>query len=104
MSIDEEMLLDEQDTRREIAFIRQQLPIDMKDNYDDERLAWVLDAIAAYYFESGVLESTADEIDIDMEEVAKYVASLAERELGQRLDLQELLLIAEADLDFQENE
>ena len=43
MSIDEELLLDEQETKREMAFIREQLPGDMKDSYTDERLAWVLD-------------------------------------------------------------
>ena len=102
MSIDEELLLDEQETKREMAFIRKQLPIDMKDSYTDERLSWVLDAIAAYYYESGVLESDDDEVDIDMDEVAKYVCSLADQELGQKMDAQEVRLIAEADLDFQE--
>ena len=102
MNIDEEILLDEQETRREISFIRRQLPIDMKDNYPDERLAWVLDAVAAYYYDSGVLESQADEVDIDMDEVARYVCSLAEQEGQPPLDPQEVRLIAEADLDYQE--
>ena len=102
MNIDEELLLDEQETRREIKFIREQLPIDMREHYTDEQLWWVLDAIASYYYESGVLESTADEVDIDMDEVAKYVCSLAEQELGKAPDAQEVRLIAEADLDFQE--
>ena len=102
MSIDEEILLDEQETHREISFIRRQLPIDMKDNYSDNRLSWVLDAIAAYYYDSGVLESQADEVDIDMDEVARYVCSLAEQEGQPPLDPQEVRLIAEADLDYQE--
>lgn len=104
MSIDDEIFLDEQETRREIKFIRSQLPLDMKDSYSDERLWWLLDAIASYYYESGVLESTADEVDIDMDEVSKYVCSLAEQELGEKLDAQEVRLIAEADLDFQEQD
>jgi hypothetical protein len=102
MNIDEELLLDEQETLREMQYIRQQLPIDMKDSYPDQRLTWVLDAIAAYYYESGVLESQAEEIDIDMDEVARYVCSLAEQEGQPPLDAQEVRLIAEADLDFQE--
>ena len=101
MSIDEELLLDEQEMRREIAYIRQQLPIDMKEGYSDEQLEWILDAIVSYYFESGVLESQSDEVDIDMDEVARYVCSLAEQE-GLKADAQEVRLIAEADLDFQE--
>ena len=102
MNIDDELLLDEQETQREIAFIRQQLPIDMKDGYGDELLSWVLDAIASYYYESGVLESTSDEVDIDMEEVARYVCQLALEEGRAPMDAQEVRLIAEADLDFQE--
>ena len=103
MSIDEEILLDDQETQREMQFIRRQLPIDTKESFtDDGLLSWVLDAIASYYFESGVLESTADEIDIDMDAVAAYVCSLAEEEGRGRLDAQDIRLIAEADLDFQE--
>ena len=102
MSIDEELLLDEQETKREMQFIREQLPEDIKQRFTDELMAWVLDAIAAYYYESGILESTSDEVDVDMEEVAKYVCSLADQERGQKLDAQEVRLIAEADLDFQE--
>lgn len=105
MSIDEELKQDEQDMRREMAFIRRQLPIDMKEGYaDDELLSWVLDTIAAYYYDSGVLESEADEVDIDMEEVARYVCAAAQQEGRKLLDPQEVRLIAEADLDFQEQE
>jgi len=103
MNIDEEILLDEQETRREMAFIREQMPAGMEDGYDDERLSWVLDAIAAYYYESGILESSSDEVDVDMDAVASYVCSLAEQEGQPRLDAQEVRIIAEADLDFQES-
>lgn len=103
MSIDDELLLDDQETKREMAFVRSRLPKDAKDSFaDDALLQWVLEAIAEYYFDSGVLESTADEVDVDMEEVARYVCALAEQEAKPRLDPQQVLLIAEADLDFQE--
>jgi len=103
MSLDDEMLLDEQEMRREMKFIRERLPIDSKERYaDDTLLSWVLDAIAAYYYDSGVLESEADEVDIDMEAVAAYVCALAVQEGHPALDAQEVRLIAEADLDFQE--
>lgn len=103
MSIDEELLLDEQETRRELKFIREQLPIDSKEHFtSDEHLSWVLDAIAAYYYDSGVLEGDDDEVDIDMYQVADYVCRLAAEENRPPLDAQEVRLIAEADLDFQE--
>lgn len=103
MSIDEELALDQQEMQREMQYIREQLPIDAKDHFaSDERLQWVIDAIASYYFESGILETAADEVDVDMEEVARFVCALAEQEQQPALDAQEVRLIAEADLDFQE--
>ena len=54
-SIDEELLLDEQENEREIAFIREQLPQDLKEKYSDERLQWMLDTIVEYYYTSGLL-------------------------------------------------
>ena len=100
-SIDDELLQDEQETRREMAYIREELPADVAQHYaDDELLSFVLDAIASYYFESGVLESQSDEVDVDMDDVARYVSASVEQELGLKLDSQELRLIAEADLDF----
>lgn len=106
MSIDDELLLDEQETQREMKYIRAVLPNGMKDSYttDDALLSWVLEAIASYYYESGVLESGAEEVSIDMDEVAKYVRSLAEQEGRPSLDIQEVKLIAETDLDFLEQD
>lgn len=105
MSLDDELKMDEQETRREMAFIRTQLPIDIKNHYaNDTRLSWVLDAVASYYYESGVLESEADEVYIDMDAVADYVCSLAAQEGLPPFDVQEVRLIAEADLDYQEQD
>lgn len=102
MSIDDEIMLDAEDTRRETAYIREQLPIDDKDTLSNELMAWILDTIACYYYESGILESNDDEVDIDMTEVADYVCRHAESEKQITLDAQLIRLVAEADLDFQE--
>ncbi len=105
MSIDEELSLDEQETLREMAYIREMLPADVQTHFaDDDLLSWVLDTIATYYYESGVLESTSDEVYVDMDEVARYVCAASEQEGKPALDAQEVRLIAEADLDFQEEE
>ena len=101
-SIDEELLLDEQENEREIAFIREQLPQDLKEKYSDERLQWMLDTIVEYYYTSGILESEDDEIDIDMEKVAAYVCQRAEEDNQNSLDAQEVFFVVQADLDFQE--
>lgn len=101
-SIDDELLMDEEETRREMAFIRKQLPQDMKDKYSDEQLLWMLDEIVEYYVSSGVLDTNDDEIDIDMEKVAAYVCEQSLKQSRGELDPQEVSFVVEADLDFQE--
>lgn len=101
-SIDDELLRDDQENQREIAFIRQQLPSELKEDYSDEQLLWMMDTIVEYYVESGILDSNDDEIDIDMEAVADYVCQQAKKEGRPALDPQDVYFVVEADLDFQE--
>ena len=100
-SIDDELLMDEEETRREMAFIRKQLPQDMKDKYSDEQLLWMLDEIVEYYVSSGVLDTNDDEIDIDMEKVADYVCKQAKKDNVGTFDPQDVFFIVQADLDYQ---
>lgn len=101
-SLDEEILLDQEENKREIVFIREQLPSDLKEQYTDEQLLWMLDTIAAYFFESGILESNDEEVDIDIDEVSDYLCKQAAVEGLPRLNADEVRFVVEADLDFQE--
>ena len=101
-NIDEELLHDEEENKREIAFIREQLPSDLKEKYSDELLVWMLDAIADYFFESGILETDDDEVDIDIDQVADYLCNQAKKKGLPALDASEVRFVVEADLDFQE--
>jgi hypothetical protein len=101
-SIDEELLRDEEENRREIAFIRTQLPAELKEKFSDEELVFMLDAIGTYFYTSGILESDSDEVDIDMEEVARFVCNEAKEEDEGPFDPEEVFFVVQADLDFQE--
>lgn len=101
-SIDEELLQDQQETQREIAFIREQLPSDLKELYTDNQLVWMLDTIATYFYESGILESNDDEVDVDIDEVSDYLCKQAVAEDLPMLNADEVRFVVEADLDFQE--
>lgn len=102
MSIDEELLMDEEENRREAAFIKEQLPSELKEKFTDDDLLWMMDSIVEYYFESGVLESDDDEVEIDLDEVATAVCRQAVKEGRPALDPQEVFFVVKADLDFQE--
>ena len=101
-SLEEELLHDEQELKQELAFLRTQLPLDLKDAYTDEQLSWMLDTIVAYYYESGVLDTNDDEVDIDLEQVAQFVCQKAAEEGLPKLSPDDVRFVVEADLDFQE--
>ena len=102
-SLDEEIRLDEEENRRELAFIRTQLPLDVKKFYSDKDMLYMMDLIVDYYYTSGILESKEDEVEIDLEEVAGYVCKRAKDEgFCSSFNPEEVFFIVQADLDFQE--
>ena len=101
-TIEEELRLDEEDNLRELAFIREQIPFDAKKHYSDESILYMMDLIVDYYYESGILESNEEEIDIDMEEVANYVCRKAKEDDVTNFTPEYVLFVVQADLDYQE--
>ena len=100
---DEEIRLDEEENRRELAFIRSQLPSNLKKYYSDKDILYMMDLIMEYYYESGILESTDEEVDIDLEVVAEHVCKKAkEQGFSSSFNPEEVFFIVQADLDFQE--
>jgi hypothetical protein len=102
-SIEEEIRLDEEENRRELAFIRTQLPTDIKKFYSDKDILYMMDLIVDYYYSSGILETDAEEVDIDLEAIAEYVCKRAKEEgFCSSFNPEEVFFIVQADLDFQE--
>lgn len=100
-SFEEELRLDEEENMRELAFIRSQLPSDIK-YYSDDDILYLMDAIVDYYFDSGILETDNEEVDIDMEAVAQAVCAQAKKDGAGTFKPEEVFFIVQADLDFQE--
>ena len=102
-NIDEEIRLDEEENRRELAFIRTQLPTDIKKFYSDKDILYMMDLSVDYYYSSGILETDAEEVDIDLEAIAEYVCKRAKEEgFCSSFNPEEVFFIVQADLDFQE--
>ena len=101
-NIDEELRMDEEENRRELAYIRERLPQEIKSHFSDDDLFYMMDAIVDYYYTSGILESTADEVDIDMQQVADAITAQAKKDGQGTFDPAEVVYVVEADMDFQE--
>jgi len=93
--------MDEEENRREKAFIRERLPIEMKNSFSDDDLYYLMDAIVDYYYESGILESETD-VDIDLQQVADAIVEQAKRDKKGNFNPEEVYYVVEADMDFQE--
>ena len=101
-SFEEELRMDEEENRREIAFIRERLPQELKTYFSEDDLYYLMDAIVDYYYDSGILESTADELDIDLQQAADAVVAQAKKDKAGNFDPEAVYYVVEADLDFQE--
>ena len=101
-SIEDELLLDEQENQRELEFIRSQLPTEARGHLSDEDILYMMDVIVDYYFSSGILESDDEEVEIDLEAVSQHVCKEAEKDGQGTFDPQEVFFVVQADLDFLE--
>lgn len=101
-SFEDELRIDDEENRREIAYIRERLPQEVKPHFSEDDLYYFLDAIIDYYYDSGILETTEEEVDIDLQEVANAVTQKALRDKQGTFDPEEVFYVVEADMDFQE--
>ena len=101
-NFEDELRLDEEENRREVEFIRERLPQELKTVFSDDALYYFLDAIVDYYYDSGILEATDDEVDIDLQQVADAVAEQARQDKIGTFNAEDVYYVVEADMDFQE--
>ena len=102
---EEELRLDDEENAREVEYIREVLPADLKEKFCEADLRYMMDTIVDYYFTSGVLEAEADAdgfVDIDLQKGADYVCAKAAEQGQGDFDPAEVFFVVQADMDFQE--
>lgn len=102
---EEELRLDDEENAREVEYIREVLPADLKEKFCEADLRYMMDTIVDYYFTSGVLEAEAEAdgfVDIDLQKVADYVCAKAAEQGQGDFDPAEVFFVVQADMDFQE--
>lgn len=105
-SLDQELLLDAENDAKAVAFIRNQLPSELKGKFNDEALYYFLDVLEEYYAESDLLDQKPDAdgyIEIDLEAVAGYLAKKAAKEGIGSFSPDDLLFVVQGEMDFQES-
>lgn len=101
--LDDELIQDAQYDADVIAHVRQQIPQELKESFDDEALYYFHDLIEEFLAESDALDAEPDEdgfVEIDIEDIAKHLQKKAAKEGMGNYTLEDLLFVVEAELSY----
>lgn len=105
MNIDDELFLDAEDDAREVEFIHNYLPQELKEKFTEDELYYFLDVIIDYYTESDVFSEEPDQdgyVEIDLDKVVDYVIRKAKKENMGDYEHDDILFVVQAELAYSE--
>lgn len=94
---------DEDDAMR---FIRNYLPLDMKDKLTEDDITYIVDIVYDYYDEKGLFdESLSDNalVDIDEEEMVSYVLKSVRKDKVKPFSAEEITSVIQGELAYCES-
>lgn len=103
-SFEEDLLLDAEDDRKTVEYIQNYLPQELKDKFMEDELYYFIDVIGEYYVDLLDKHSGDEDIDIDVEEVAKYVAKQAKKDKMGKFDPEDLRWVVDGELEYGESQ
>lgn len=103
MGLEDDFLLNDADDEKTIEFIRNYLPQELKEKFSEDELYYFLDLIDEYYSESGILDVQPDSegyVDIDLEEVVKFIVKEAKRDKMGEYDPEDILFVVQGEMEY----
>lgn len=102
-TFEEDLILDAEDDRLTVEYIQSYLPQDLKDKFTEEELYYFIDVIGEYYVDLLEKHSGEEDIDIDVEEVAEYVARQAKKDKMGDFSPEDLRWVVDGELEYGES-
>ena len=96
----DEFAMEDLDDEKTIAYIKERLPQDLKEKFSDDEFYYFLDTIYDYYDKSGILDSGDEYVDIDINEIAEFIAKEAKKNKIGDFDPEELYFVVEGELAY----
>ena len=96
----DEFTIEDLDDEKTIAYIRERLPQELKDKFSDDEFYYFLDTIYDYYEKSGILDSNNEYVDIDIDEIARFIVKEAKKNNIGEYDAEEIFFIVEGELAY----
>lgn len=92
------------DDEESIKFIRNYLPQEMKEKFEDDDLAYIVDLIYEYYDKCGLFEADDEEqVEIDEEELVSFVTKQAKKDKVGIYTPDEVMFIVRGELEYCES-
>ena len=102
-TFEEDLILDAEDDRLTVEYIQSYLPQDLKDKFTEEELYYFIDVIGEYYVDLLEKHSGEEDIDINVEEVAEYVARQAKKDKIGDFSPEDLRWVVDGELEYGES-
>ena len=96
----DEFSIEDIDDEKTIAYIRERLPQELKEKFSEDEFYYFLDTIYDYYDKSGILDNNNDYVDIDIDDIARFIAKEAKKNNIGEYDPEELFFIIEGELAY----
>ena len=97
----------EYDEAQAVKFIRDYMPADKRDLYDDDEIINIIDMIWDYYEDNGLLEISADYDDDDqspeLPDIIKYVKKMRAKDKLAVVDVDDVHYIVEGELAYEKS-
>lgn len=102
MSEKEDFNYDEEDS---VKFIRNHLPQELKENFSDDDINYIVDLVYDFYDSKGYLNDDEEEgdIEIDEDELVDYVVKNAKKDGIGKFTPEEIMFIVQGELDYCES-
>lgn len=102
-TFEEDLLADAEDDRQTVEYIKNYLPQELKDKFTEDELYYFIDVLGEYYVDLLDKHSGDDDVEIDVEEVAKYVAKQAKKDKMGEYDPEDLRWVVDGELEYGES-
>ena len=99
-TFEEDLILDAEDDRLTVEYIQSYLPQDLKDKFTEEELYYFIDVSGEYYVDLLEKHSGEEDIDIDVEEVAEFVARQAKKDKIGDFSPEDLRWVGDGELEY----
>lgn len=104
-NFEDELLLDAELDAQEVEYIQQKLQEANRPAMEEDDIYYLIDVIATYYAESGILDSDPDAdgcIELPVDAICEYIQNAARKELGKDFSADDINIVIESDMDFAE--